>query len=165
MEKTYKAANFYSTETDLSVVTPTTPSGTPAVVIGATPRGPAYVPVTVANNDDFPVIITEGGNVFSDNTCVPDTDLRDIVVPWEEAGVAGLPASQGILNALPLLPHSPAVNRRFEPCLETVFLLGVPFEVPLMIDQFDRLRGMFCDAGALGLKNKTYIFYPLIERE
>lgn len=53
MEKTYKAANFYSTETDLSVVTPTTPSGTPAVVIGATPRGPAYVPVTVANNDDF----------------------------------------------------------------------------------------------------------------
>jgi len=123
------------------------------------------LPAKVANNDDFPVIITEGGNVFSDNTCVPDTDLRDIVVPWEEAGVAGLPASQGILNALPLLPHSPAVNRRFEPCLETVFLLGVPFEVPLMIDQFDRLRGMFCDAGALGLKNKTYIFYPLIERE
>lgn len=53
MEKTYKAPNFYSTETDLSVVTPTTPSGTPAVIIGAAPRGPAYVPVTVANNDDF----------------------------------------------------------------------------------------------------------------
>ena len=53
MEKTYKAANFYSTETDLSVVTPAGPSGTPAVLIGASVRGPAYVPVTVANSDDF----------------------------------------------------------------------------------------------------------------
>lgn len=53
MEKTYKAANFYSTETDLSVVSQPSPNGTPAVLIGASDRGPAYVPVTVANNDDF----------------------------------------------------------------------------------------------------------------
>ncbi len=58
---------------------------------------------------------------------MPDTDLRDIVVPWEEAGVAEIPAYQGILSALPLLPHSPAVNRRFEPCLETVILGGRSF--------------------------------------
>jgi len=112
-----------------------------------------------------PEIIAEGGNVFSDNSCLPDTNLRDVVVPWEDAGISQNHVYQGILSALPLLPHSPAVNRRFEPCLYTYKFLGVPLEVPLLMDQFDVLRGMFCDAGALGLKNKTYIFYPLIERE
>ncbi len=117
-----------------------------------------------AANNFAPEIIPEGGNVFSDNTCAPDTSLRDVVVPWEDAGL-GLATQRDILWGYPLLPHSPAVNRRFEPCLETVILGDVPFELPLFIDQFSRPRGMFCDAGALGLKNKTYIFYPLIERE
>ncbi len=104
-----------------------------------------------------PEIIPEGGNVFSDNTCAPDTSLRDVVVPpWEDAGL-GLATQRDILWSYPLLPHSPAVNRRFEPCLETVILGDVPFELPLFIDQFSRPRGMFCDAGALGLKIKLYL--------
>ncbi len=111
-----------------------------------------------------PEIIAEGGNVFSDNTCAPDTSLRDVVVPWEDAGL-DLAAQQDILWGYPLLPHSPAVNRRFEPCLVTMTPLDVPVDMPLGVDQFDMPRGMFCDAGALGLENKTYIFYPLIERE
>lgn len=53
MEQTFKAPNFYSTETDLSIVTQPSPSGTPACVIGSTQRGPAFVPITVANIDDF----------------------------------------------------------------------------------------------------------------
>jgi CSLREA domain-containing protein len=112
-----------------------------------------------------PEIIAEGGNVFSDNSCQPDTNLRDVVVPWEDAGISQNPVGQGILSALPLLPHSPAINRRFEPCLATMTPLDVPVDMPLGVDQFGMPRGMFCDAGALGLQNKSYIFYPLIERE
>jgi len=52
LEQTFKAPNFYSTETDLSIVTQPGPSGTPACVIGSTQRGPAFVPITVANIDD-----------------------------------------------------------------------------------------------------------------
>lgn len=111
-----------------------------------------------------PEIIAEGGNVFSDNSCQPDINLRDVVVPWEDAGL-DLPAQREIIWALPLLPHSPAVNRRFEPCLATMTPLDVPVEMPLGVDQFDMPRGMFCDAGSLGLKNKTYQFFPLIERK
>jgi len=112
-----------------------------------------------------PEIIAEGGNVFSDNSCQPETNLRDVVVPWEDAGISYNHVYQGILSALPLLPHSPAVNRRFEPCLVTMTPLDVPVEMPLGVDQFDMPRGMFCDAGALGLKNKTYQFFPLIEHK
>lgn len=60
----------------------------------------------------------------------------------------------GILNALPLLPESPAINRRFEPCLAIMTLLDVPVDLVLGLDQFSRSRGLFCDSGAWGL-NKT----------
>jgi len=53
LEQTFKAANFYSTETDLSVVEQQGPSGTPAVIAGSSYRGPAFVPVTVATSTDF----------------------------------------------------------------------------------------------------------------
>ncbi|HPX65384.1 MAG TPA: right-handed parallel beta-helix repeat-containing protein [Anaerolineaceae bacterium] len=124
----------------------------------------AMNPAQVINNY-FPEINAEGGNVFSDNTCAPDADLKDIIVPWEEAGVAEMPTNQGISSALTLLPHSPAINRRFEPCLITMKPWDDPSEVYLDFDQFIRRRKLFCDAGALIEENKTYIFYPLIERE
>jgi hypothetical protein len=53
LEQTFKAPNFYSTETDLSIVQQPGPSGTPACVIGSTRRGPAFVPVTIATLKDF----------------------------------------------------------------------------------------------------------------
>lgn len=111
-----------------------------------------------------PEIIAEGGNVFSDTSCQPDTNLRDVVARWEDAGL-DLPAQREIIWAYPLLPHSPAVNRRFEPCLVTMTPLDVPVDMPLGVDQFGMPRGMFCDAGSLGLENKTYMFYPVIERK
>lgn len=53
MEQTFKAPNFYSTETDLSIVQQPGPQGTPACVVGSTRRGPAFVPVTIATLKDF----------------------------------------------------------------------------------------------------------------
>ena len=53
VEHTFRAANFYSSETDASSVAQPGPSGTPAVIAGSTVRGPAFVPITVATIQDF----------------------------------------------------------------------------------------------------------------
>jgi len=52
-EQTFKAPNFYEREIDLSAPTITGPVGVPAAVIGTSNKGPAFVPVTVANFDEF----------------------------------------------------------------------------------------------------------------
>jgi hypothetical protein len=52
-EQTFKAPNFYEREIDLSAPTTTGPIGVPAAVIGTSNKGPAFVPVTVANFDEF----------------------------------------------------------------------------------------------------------------
>ena len=112
-----------------------------------------------------PEVFSEGGNVFSDNSCEPNSDISDIVVPWEEAGVGNIGISDGgILQALPLLPESPAINRRFESCQATMIPLDVPVDMVLGLDQFSRPRGLFCDSGALG-SEKTYQFFPITERK
>lgn len=52
-EQTFKSPNFYEREIDLSAPTVAGPVGVPAAVIGTSNKGPAFVPVTVANFDEF----------------------------------------------------------------------------------------------------------------
>lgn len=52
-EQTFRSPNFYEREIDLSAPRPVGPVGTPAGVIGTANRGPAFVPVTVGNFDEF----------------------------------------------------------------------------------------------------------------
>lgn len=52
-EQTFKSPNFYEREIDLSAPAVTGPSGVPAGVIGTSQKGPAFVPVTVANFNEF----------------------------------------------------------------------------------------------------------------
>lgn len=52
-EQTFKAPNFYEREIDLSAPSITGPVGVPAAVVGTANKGPAFVPVTVANFNEF----------------------------------------------------------------------------------------------------------------
>ena len=52
-EQTFRSPNFYDGEIDQSVSQPQGPVGVPAGVIGTANRGPAFVPVTVGNFDEF----------------------------------------------------------------------------------------------------------------
>lgn len=52
-EQTFRSPNFFDREIDLSGRTPNPPTGTPAGLIGTSNKGPAFVPVTVGNFDDF----------------------------------------------------------------------------------------------------------------
>lgn len=52
-EQTFKSPNFYQREIDLSAPSVTGPVGVPAAVIGTSNKGPAFVPVTLANFDEF----------------------------------------------------------------------------------------------------------------
>lgn len=52
-ERTFRSPNFFEREIDLSAPTLQGPVGTPAGVIGTANKGPAFVPVTVANMDEF----------------------------------------------------------------------------------------------------------------
>jgi hypothetical protein len=52
-EQTFKSPNFYEREIDLSAPSVQGPVGVPAAVIGTSNKGPAFVPVTVANFNDF----------------------------------------------------------------------------------------------------------------
>lgn len=61
-EQTFRSPNFYQREIDLSATSPQGPVGTPAGVIGTANKGPAFVPVTVGNFDEF---ISTFGNLDS----------------------------------------------------------------------------------------------------
>lgn len=52
-EQTFKSPNFYEREIDLSAAATTGPSGVPALIIGTANKGPAFIPVTVANFTEF----------------------------------------------------------------------------------------------------------------
>lgn len=52
-EQTFRSPNYYEREIDLSAPQIRGPVGTPAGVIGTANKGPAFVPVTVANFDEF----------------------------------------------------------------------------------------------------------------
>lgn len=52
-EMTFRSPNFYEREVDLSAPQLRAPVGTPAGVIGTANKGPAFVPVTLANFDEF----------------------------------------------------------------------------------------------------------------
>ena len=55
-ELTFKSAGVSLTEIDLSGPTTTGPTGTPAGIIGTATRGPAFVPITVGNLQNFEVL-------------------------------------------------------------------------------------------------------------
>jgi hypothetical protein len=61
-EQTFRSPNFYEREIDLSAPQLRGPVGVPAGVIGTANKGPAFVPVTVANFDEF---IATFGNLDS----------------------------------------------------------------------------------------------------
>lgn len=52
-EQTFKSPNFFEREIDLSAPAVTGPTGVPAAVVGTSQKGPAFVPVTVANFNEF----------------------------------------------------------------------------------------------------------------
>lgn len=52
-EQTFRSPNFYEREIDLSAPAVTGPSGVPALIIGTADKGPAFIPVTVANFNEF----------------------------------------------------------------------------------------------------------------
>lgn len=52
-EQVFRSPNFYEREIDLSTPTTVGPVGTPAGVIGPANKGPAFVPITVANFNEF----------------------------------------------------------------------------------------------------------------
>lgn len=52
-EQTFRSPNFYEREIDQSTPAQGGPVGVPAGVIGTSRKGPAFVPVTVANFDEF----------------------------------------------------------------------------------------------------------------
>ena len=52
-EQTFKSPNFYSREMDLSAASVAEPTGVPAAVIGTANKGPAFVPVTVPDFNQF----------------------------------------------------------------------------------------------------------------
>lgn len=62
LERTFRSPNYYDREIDLSAPQPRSPVGTPAGVIGTANKGPAFVPVTVANFDEFSAVF---GNLDS----------------------------------------------------------------------------------------------------
>lgn len=52
-EQTFRSPGFFEREIDQSQGQATGPTGVPAGVIGTSDKGPAFVPVTVADNNDF----------------------------------------------------------------------------------------------------------------
>jgi hypothetical protein len=52
-EQIFRSPNFYEREIDLSVPAQGEPVGVPAGVIGPSSKGPAFIPVTVANFNEF----------------------------------------------------------------------------------------------------------------
>jgi hypothetical protein len=52
-EQTFKSPNFYEREIDLSAPRTQGPVGVPAGVIGTSNKGPAFIPVTVANFNEY----------------------------------------------------------------------------------------------------------------
>ncbi len=52
-EQTFRSPNFFDREIDQSAPAPQGPVGVPAGIIGTANRGPAFVPVTVGNFDQF----------------------------------------------------------------------------------------------------------------
>ena len=59
-EQVFRSPNFYEREIDLSAPAVGGPIGTPAGVVGPANKGPAFVPVTVANFNEF---VTAFGNL------------------------------------------------------------------------------------------------------
>lgn len=51
--QTFRSPNFFDREIDLSAPAPIGPVGVPAGIIGTSNRGPAFIPVTVGNFDQF----------------------------------------------------------------------------------------------------------------
>jgi hypothetical protein len=52
-EQTFKSPNFYEREIDLSAPATSGPTGVPALIIGTANKGPAFVPVTAANFNEY----------------------------------------------------------------------------------------------------------------
>ena len=59
-EQIFRSPNFYEREIDLSAPAVGGPVGTPAGVVGPANKGPAFVPVTFANFNEF---VTTFGNL------------------------------------------------------------------------------------------------------
>jgi hypothetical protein len=52
-EQVFRSPNFFEREIELKAPPPSGPVGVPAGVIGTSKKGPAFVPVTVSNFNEF----------------------------------------------------------------------------------------------------------------
>ena len=52
-EQTFRSPGFFDSELDLSILQELGPSGVPAGLIGASTKGPAFVPITVRDFTTF----------------------------------------------------------------------------------------------------------------
>ena len=57
--QTFRSPNYYEREIDQSAPVPATPTGVPAGVVGTANKGPAFVPITVSNFDEFRQVFGE----------------------------------------------------------------------------------------------------------
>lgn len=111
-------------------------------------------------------IISEGGNIFSDSSCNPDTNNHDLVMPYDKVRLGSLQQNGGLTPTIALLDYSRAINRKPEECKEIVWQSGALKEVLLTTDQRGEPRkDKMCDAGAYesdGAPAPQLLFLPLI---
>ena len=72
-ETVFSSAGVFTREIDLSQPSTTGPTGIPACVIGTSRLGPAFVPITVANYQDY---VTIFGNSLADDITGENTLAR-----------------------------------------------------------------------------------------
>jgi CSLREA domain-containing protein len=110
-------------------------------------------------------IVSEGGNIFGDNSCSPDPTLHDLVLTRAEAKLGWLGHYGGPTPSIALLAGSPAINRISEIC--EITNPYVPGDlVPLATDQRGAPRNDgLCDSGAFeGAITIVQQYLPLISK-
>lgn len=110
---------------------------------------------------------SKGGNIFSENSCNPNTALHDLVLTYAETKLGALADYGGFTPTIALVEGSPAVNRLPEKCIVTTFVIGPPMDVDLVTDQRGSPRddGQ-CDTGAFeGSIRPMFLYLPIITKK
>lgn len=113
-------------------------------------------------------IISKGGNVFGDSSCLPKPTIGDLVLPYDQAKLDTLAFNGGYSPTIALMEGSPAINRSRGACKYSIYepALGRITEYVLLVDQrgFPRDDG-WCDAGAFEAAFPfSELFLPMARR-
>ena len=113
-----------------------------------------------------PQITSMGGNIFSDQSCMPDPGKRDLVLSFDKAKLDILEDYGGFTPTMALLEGSPAIDRVLGTCTVTRLVSDTLKDQPLETDQRGKPRtGAFCDAGAFeGDGGSVPFFLPIIRK-